>query len=182
MKRVSKSRNVILLLLTDLIWGTAFVAQSTGGNEVGAYAFNCIRFLIGAVVLLPVIKFLDKGGYTSKRPKTKDERNVLWVGGICCGIALCLASNLQQVGITMGTETGKAGFLTATYILMVPVIGLFFKRKCGAKIWLGDNTDRNVYALCKWGVLSEKTGYTAYTLRILFCNTDITYRSFFTYG
>ena len=59
MKRVSKSRNVILLLLTDLIWGTAFVAQSTGGNEVGAYAFNCIRFLIGAVVLLPVIKFLD---------------------------------------------------------------------------------------------------------------------------
>ena len=100
MKRVSKSRNVILLLLTDLIWGTAFVAQSTGGNEVGAYAFNCIRFLIGAVVLLPVIKFLDKGGYTSKRPKTKDERNVLWVGGICCGIALCLASNLQQVGIT----------------------------------------------------------------------------------
>lgn len=149
MNKVSKSRNILLLLMTDLIWGTAFVAQSTGGDEVGAYAFNCIRFLIGALVLIPVIKLLDKGGYTSNRPRTRDERRVLWLGGICCGISLCLASNLQQVGITMGTEAGKAGFLTATYILMVPVIGLIFKRKCGAKIWLGVGiTLIGMYLLC----------------------------------
>ena len=140
MKTVSKTRNVIILLLTDIVWGIAFVAQSKGGDAVGAYSFNGIRFLIGAAVLLPVIKILDNKELT------------LWTGGICCGLALCLASNLQQVGINMGAEAGKAGFLTATYILMVPILGLIIGRKCNIKIWIGVAiTLVGMYFLCMNG-------------------------------
>lgn len=152
MKNVSKTRNVMILLLTDIVWGIAFVAQSKGGDAVGAYSFNGIRFLIGAAVLLPVIKIMDKMELTTNRPRTADDRKTLWTGGICCGLALCLASNLQQLGITMGAEAGKAGFLTATYILMVPILGLFIGRKCNIKIWIGVAiTLVGMYFLCMNG-------------------------------
>lgn len=114
-------KNVIYLLLADLIWGAAFVAQRTGGDIVGAYSFNCIRSLIGFLVLLPFV-------FIRKRKSNKKQ---LILGGIICGTALCLASNLQQLGITLGASVGKAGFLTACYILLVPMIGLFLHKKCG---------------------------------------------------
>ena len=152
MKTVSKTRNVIILLLTDIVWGIAFVAQSKGGDAVGAYSFNGIRFLIGAAVLLPVIKILDNKELTTNRPQNAADRRTLWTGGICCGLALCLASNLQQVGINMGAEAGKAGFLTATYILMVPILGLIIGRKCNIKIWIGVAiTLVGMYFLCMNG-------------------------------
>ncbi len=152
MKTVSKTRNVIILLLTDIVWGIAFVAQSKGGDAIGAYSFNGIRFLIGAAVLLPVIKILDKNELTTNRPQNTTDRKLLWTGGICCGLALCLASNLQQIGITMGAEAGKAGFLTATYILIVPILGLFIGRKCNIKIWIGVAiTIVGMYFLCMNG-------------------------------
>lgn len=155
MNTVSKTRNVIILLLTDIVWGIAFVAQSKGGDAVGAFSFNGIRFLIGAAVLLPVIKMMDKMNLTTNRPKNKEERKTLWIGGICCGLALCAASNFQQVGINMGAEAGKAGFLTATYILMVPILGLFLGKKCSLKIWIGVAiTLVGMYFLCMSGSFS----------------------------
>lgn len=130
-----KKKNVFLLLLTALIWGTAFVAQSEGGDAVGSFSYNCIRSLIGGTVLLPVIAFFDKLD-SSRKPQSKEDRKILLIGGICCGVILCVATNLQQLGIDSGTPAGKAGFLTACYIVLVPIIGIFIGRKCKAIVWV----------------------------------------------
>ena len=132
-----KQRNSFLLVLAAFIWGIAFVAQSTGGNAVGPYTFNCIRSVIGGIVLLPVIRLSDRLHWSRKRPVSREDWRILLTGGVACGIALSIASNLQQVGIYMGSPVGKAGFLTACYILIVPILGLFLKKKCGWNIWLG---------------------------------------------
>ena len=142
-------RNSILLVLTAFIWGIAFVAQSEGGNAVGPFTFNGIRSLIGSIVLLPVIALLDRMKLTSKKPVTKAEKKILLIGGLSCGVLLFLASSAQQLGICLGTPAGKAGFLTACYILLVPVLGLFLKKKCGAKVWVGIAiTLVGLYLLC----------------------------------
>lgn len=127
-------KNVIFLLLADIIWGAAFVAQRTGGDVVGAYSFNCIRSLIGFLVLIPVILIMGKRETGATK---KSDRRTLLVGGILCGVALAFASNLQQLGITLGSSVGKAGFLTACYILIVPILGLFLHKKCGWNVALG---------------------------------------------
>ena len=129
--------NSILLVITAAIWGFAFVAQSVGGDAVGPFAFNFIRFVIGAVVLLPVIFIKDKITHNAQKPSTPADRKNLYIGSLFCGISLCIASNVQQLGITMGTSAGKAGFLTACYILIVPIIGIFLKNKCPWTVWLG---------------------------------------------
>ena len=142
-------RNSILLVLTAFIWGIAFVAQSEGGNAVGPFTFNGIRSLIGSIVLLPVIALLDRMKLTSKKPVTKAEKKTLLIGGLSCGVLLFLASSAQQLGIYLGTPAGKAGFLTACYILLVPVLGLFLKKKCGARVWVGIAiTLVGLYLLC----------------------------------
>lgn len=137
----------MILLLTATIWGVAFVAQSAGMEYVGGFTFNCIRSLIGGLVLIPCVFLLNKlkmkeqgtspiagaGVYEEnfwKRNKT------LIAGGISCGIVLFIASNLQQHGIKY-TTVGKAGFITALYIVLVPVFGLFLHKKVGKLIWLG---------------------------------------------
>jgi len=124
----SRLRGNLLLLLTALIWGTAFVAQSVGAGYVGPFTFNCARSVLGGLVLIPVIFVLDKAGITH-RPQTKAERKTLTLGGICCGTALAVASAFQQLGVAR-TTVGKAGFITALYILIVPLLGwLFFRCK-----------------------------------------------------
>ncbi len=125
----------LLLLLTAAIWGFAFVAQSAGGDAVGPFTFNSTRSIIGAAVLVPVIKFLDHLGY-GKKPKDKAERKKLYIYGSLIGIVLFLATNLQQLGITYGRSAGKAGFLTACYLILVPVIGTFLGKKSGLHIWI----------------------------------------------
>lgn len=132
-----RRQHSFLLVLTALIWGTAFTAQSAGGDMAGPYTFNCIRSLIGAAVLLPVIALLDRLQLTKHRPVKREDRRMLAAGGIACGIALAVASNLQQMGIYLGSPAGKAGFLTACYMLIVPVIGLFFHKKCSWNVWVG---------------------------------------------
>ncbi len=135
-------RQSLLLLLTATIWGIAFVAQSVGMNYVGPLTFNAARCLIGGIVLLPCIAFLNKTGsrdsIDGKEPAADcaGSRKTLITGGIACGILLCVASNLQQFGI-MYTSVGKAGFITAMYIVIVPVLGIFLGKKAGAKIWCG---------------------------------------------
>lgn len=134
---MKKQRNSFLLILTAFIWGTAFIAQSTGGDIVGPYTFNCIRFLIGGAVLLPAIRLLDALKLTKRRPKNRAEWRLLLLGGIACGTVLAVSSNLQQMGIYMGSPAGKAGFLTSCYMLLVPVLGIFLHKKCGWNMWLG---------------------------------------------
>ena len=119
--------NSLLLLLTATIWGSAFVAQSVGMEHVGPFTFTFARSIIGGVVLLPCILLLGKW---KRGFATKTE----WIGGICCGIALCVASNFQQVGIQF-TTVGKAGFITALYVVLVPIFGLFLKKCVPALVW-----------------------------------------------
>ena len=99
-----------------------------------------MRSILGGVVLIPCIFFLNRGEKSGSAEKISEEekkaqRKTLLTGGICCGIALCLATNFQQIGIKY-TTVGKAGFITACYIVIVPVIGLFRKKKCSPVIWL----------------------------------------------
>lgn len=119
--------NSLLLLLTATIWGSAFVAQSVGMEHVGPFTFTFSRSIIGGIVLLPCILFLGKWkkGFATK---------VEWGGGICCGIALCIASNFQQVGMQY-TTVGKAGFITALYVVLVPIFGIFMKKRASLLVW-----------------------------------------------
>ncbi|MEG1427954.1 MAG: DMT family transporter [Oscillospiraceae bacterium] len=132
-----KARNLkgaLMLLVASLIWGTAFVAQSMG-NSIGPFTFNAVRNFVGVICLVPVILFVE-----SKRKKLHVEavakpNRVYIAGGVICGVALFGASSLQQIGLQF-TSAGKAGFLTALYIVIVPILGLFFKKKVGVKIWI----------------------------------------------
>ena len=145
-KQQTPLKNSLILLLTATIWGIAFVAQSEGGDAVGAFTFNSTRSLIGSLVLIPVIFLLNKitpkdnkseSGISSGNSSSGNifSRNrTLILGGISCGICFFLASNFQQLGI-MYTSVGKAGFITACYIVIVPILGLFMKKKCSPFIW-----------------------------------------------
>lgn len=145
-------RNSLLLILTAFIWGIAFVAQSKGGDAVGPYTFNCFRFILGGLVLIPVISVLDKAKPDSRKPSTRKEKRTLLLGGISCGIALCIASTFQQLGLFYGSTAGKAGFLTACYIVLVPILGIFLKKKCGWNVWIGVGiTLIGLYLLCMNG-------------------------------
>lgn len=129
-------RHSFYLLITSTVWGFAFVAQKVGGTTFGPYLFNFLRFLIGSLVLLPVIAIKHKVSKDERKPKNKQERNRLIIASILCGTALCVASNFQQYGMYLGAGTGKAGFLTACYILIVPILGIFLKKKCPWTVWL----------------------------------------------
>ena len=119
-----KLKNGLLLLLTAGIWGVAFVAQSVGMDYVEPFTFNTVRSLIGGLVLIPVILLFGEKKDAGKAAEvTRKERRTLLLGGVCCGTALCLASNFQQFGVKY-TTVGKAGFITACYIVIVPVIGV----------------------------------------------------------
>ena len=135
-------RNSFLLLLTAIIWGSAFVAQSVGMEHVEPFTFTFTRSIIGGVVLIPVIILLRKTDSAAMRRDSqgKDFAGIKgitkyeWLGGICCGIALCAASNFQQIGM-LHTTVGKAGFITALYVVIVPILGLFLRKRVPALIW-----------------------------------------------
>ena len=125
-------KNGLMLFLTAFIWGTAFVAQSVGMDYLGPFTFNGVRSLIGGIALLPCIWILQK---VNGKPEGTGSRKDLITGGILCGILLFAASSLQQIGIQY-TTAGKAGFITAFYIVIVPALGIFLHKKIGWKIWM----------------------------------------------
>ena len=135
------TKNTFLLLLTALIWGVAFVAQSVGMDYVGPWTFTSTRNIIGALFLIPCIRLLDK--LKEKEAKANGEvpldplrnKKALITGGICCGFALGIATMFQQYGM-MSTTVGKAGFITALYIVIVPILGIFMKRKPELRVWI----------------------------------------------
>lgn len=139
-----RSTNNFLLALTAFIWGSAFVAQSVGLEYLGPFTFNSIRSLLGGIVLLPVVwafkrykrKGLAKGYARDEGNGGTSDAATLVVGGLCCGLVLAVATSLQQIGL-MYTTAGKAGFITALYIVMVPLLGIFLKKRVGKKVWAG---------------------------------------------
>lgn len=145
-------RQSLILFLTATIWGVAFVAQSVGMEYIGPFTFNAARSLIGAAVLLLYIgirRWMHRGartktdenmaqnaaGFAAEKVQTTKEKRMLLAGGISCGVVLFAASNLQQFGI-LYTTVGKAGFITAMYIVLVPILGIFLKKKAGVRVWL----------------------------------------------
>jgi drug/metabolite transporter (DMT)-like permease len=146
---MSKSiRANLLLLLTAMIWGVAFVAQDVAMDTMEPFTFGAARMLIAALVLLPSIRLLDvlqrKHAHTGEEPRagasqafrdmSPAQKRMLLVSGVCCGVALFFGSTLQQLGIR-DTSAGKAGFVTALYIVLVPISGLFFKRTVRRTVW-----------------------------------------------
>lgn len=135
-------KSAILLFLAAFIWGVAFVAQSVGMEYVGPFTFNGCRFLLGGMVLTPFAFFRNKTLEKSKEfqaksvEEKKQYRKTMLLGGLCCGIAICIASSFQQIGMQY-TSVGKAGFITALYIVIVPVLGIFMKKKVPVRVWVG---------------------------------------------
>lgn len=129
-------RGSLLLLLGSMIWGAAFVAQRVGMDHVGPFTFNGIRMLLAWLVMIPVTALMEHKnkntpGYTA--PDPKDQR----LSGMICGALLFIATSLQQMGL-VSTTAGKAGFITALYVVLVPVAAWFlFRKNPGKVIWLG---------------------------------------------
>ena len=136
-------KHSLLLSLTALIWGVAFVAQSEGSNYMGSCTFTGLRFLIAAATLYPVIRL-------TSRKKPSAPQAGLWKSGMILGLLLSIASLLQQEGIAQGAGAGKAGFITTTYIVLVPILNLLiFKKKTSPIIWIGVAvTLAGLYLLC----------------------------------
>lgn len=164
-----KSKKLIsslLLILISVAWGGSFVAQSKGGNLVGPLSYGFIRFFIAGLGILPVIKIIDLKSENSNKPKDKADKRELVKDGIICGIFLAGTSAFQQLGMFMGTASGKAGFLTSCNVIFVPLIGLFFKDKVKANIWIAVGvTVVGLYLLC----INDGFNVQVSDLLVLFC-------------
>jgi drug/metabolite transporter (DMT)-like permease len=133
-----KMSGELMLTLTALIFGVSFVAQRAGMAHVGPFTFNGIRSLIGAAVLIPVMVMMDrqkKAEVPAAGPDDKASKRNLLVGGFWCGLVVFISSSLQQTGMIY-TTAGKAGFITALYIVIVPILGLFMKKKVRPVLWV----------------------------------------------
>ncbi len=130
-----KIKNTCMLFLTAMIWGFAFTAQCVGAEHVGNYTFNGIRFALGSVSLLPVILLLEKK--EADRVLHKEKIKKSFSAGVLAGVVLFIASTLQMYGIAMTHSAGKSGFLTGLYIVLVPIFGIFIKKKTNLNVWIG---------------------------------------------
>ena len=140
MTKTNNVRSIIYLSLTALIWGVAFVFQSMGNQYMEPLTFTASRYLIGGLVLVPIVlakyfnpKFLADSG---EIPVRKAPLKITVLGGICCGAALCAATLFQQYGLKI-TTVGKAGFITTLYIILTPLFGIFLGKKCRLPVWIG---------------------------------------------
>ena len=167
-------KSSLLLFLAAFIWGVAFVAQSVGMDYVGPFTFNAVRCFVGSLILIPVIF------WNQKRTAKKVDKDTLHdrpkesiLGGISCGILFFIATSLQQIGI-LYTSVGKAGFITALYIVIVPILGIFLKRKVNLKIWISVLIALvGLYLLCMSGSLTLTKGDALILLGALFFSFHI---------
>lgn len=167
-------KSSLLLFLAAFIWGVAFVAQSVGMDYVGPFTFNAVRCLVGSLILIPVIFWNQK--HTAKeldKDTLHDRPKESILGGISCGILFFIATSLQQIGI-LYTSVGKAGFITALYIVIVPILGIFLKRKVNLKIWISVLIALvGLYLLCMSGSLTLTKGDALILLGALFFSFHI---------
>ena len=143
----------LILILAALIWGLAFVAQDRAATLIGPFTLNGIRSLIGSAVLVPVILFLSKKNGRPVLEKTKLDRKHLLTAGVLCGVFLCIAVNFQQFGIALypaeAAASGRSGFITALYVVFVPLFGFLFRKRVSLTVWLGVGlTVVGMYLLC----------------------------------
>lgn len=161
--KIKTLKSSMLLFLAALIWGVAFVAQSVGMDYMGPFSFCGGRFLMGSAVLAPIVavrRIQDR-----KKQVERAGFKITVTGGICCGLALCTATLLQQFGIQY-TTVGKAGFITTLYIIIVPIAGLFLKKKVPGKVWIGAVIAAfGMYLLC----MSEKLALSRGDLYVFIC-------------
>lgn len=135
-------KSSLLLFIAASIWGVAFVAQSLGMEYMGPFTFNGARFLLGGIVLLPFAYFRLKKKHVFQYSQGGDRQvqrsgsGLLIPGGFACGVAIFVASTFQQIGMQY-TTVGKAGFITALYIVIVPVISIFLGKKYPLTVWFG---------------------------------------------
>ncbi len=134
MKLKTAASNLILILAA-FIWGSAFVAQNSAGDVLGTFSINFSRNMIGGAVLIPVYFFFSRNENKNTFEYRTKIKNT-FIGGAFCGLALFAASAFQQMGINLGKDEGKAGFITVMYVVLVPLIGLFFKKKVGFLTWI----------------------------------------------
>ena len=124
-----QTKGSILLLLCAMIWGAAFVAQSEGMQYVGPFTMGATRFFLAGLVLLPVIAVLDRKGWSQNRPVTGSDKKKQLLAGVFA------ATTLQQFGL-LDTTVGKSGFVTALYIVFVPILGAVIGKRAGLRVWL----------------------------------------------
>ena len=187
----TQTKNSLLLLLCSLIWGTAFVAQSAGSG-MGAYSFLAGRSWLAVLVLLPTVKVFDlvrqRSTGTTGAPKTPEERRCLRKASLVCGTLLFVASAAQQFGLTLNPSTAKAGFLTAMYVVLVPIFGLALGRRGSPQLWLSVAIAVcGLYLLCgclagglKWwyfpllqGVMTQPFSISFYLAYLALCLTPV---------
>ncbi|MGE8501364.1 MAG: DMT family transporter [Pseudomonas sp.] len=122
----------LLMLITAMIWGSVFVAQQLGMENIGPFLYSGLRFVLASLVLIPVILLIQR---RSRQPSPPPTRGLL-LGGVIMGLALAIGINLQQVGLMFTTVT-NSGFITGLYVIVVPLLGLFIGQKSSLGIWLG---------------------------------------------
>ena len=134
-QKKNSPKGIIFLFTAAVVWGFAFVAQRLGADHVGAFTFNGARFLLGALSLIPIIFFAEKRSSDPSEDKKKYKKSIL--AGCAAGVFLFAASYLQQLGIALTDSAGKSGFITGLYMIIVPIIGKFMKKKTGITTWIG---------------------------------------------
>ncbi len=155
MEKKTNGKGIFLLILTAVVWGFAFVAQSVGAEHVNTLVYNGVRFTLGCLSLIPVILLFERNATDKKRMKTTI------IAGLVCGVVLFSASTLQQYGIELYTKagfsdsSGRAGFLTALYMVIVPLIGLFMKKRPSVETWMGV-----AFAVCGLFLISFTNGFS----------------------
>lgn len=165
--KVNRIRQNVLPVLAALIWGTAFVAQSVGADYVEPFTFNAARSAVAFLFLLALYAVFRtlRNRNPSEAEEPSGSRKDLIIGGICCGVALTVATNLQQKGLET-TTSGKAGFITALYIVIVPIVGIFLKKKAPKTIWISVVLAvAGLYCLC----ITENFSVTSGDFYILLC-------------
>lgn len=135
---MNKTKGRIFLLIATVIWGLAFVVQDEAAKYIGAFTVNTFRNIVGILFLLPIVLIRSKKDKIPVFEKTKQERKCLLIAGLCCGSCLFVAANLQQLGITLYPESaatsGRSGFITALYIIWVPLLSLFLNKKININV------------------------------------------------
>ncbi len=152
-------RQYFLLFITATIWGSGFVGQKLGIEHISPFAFTFFRTFIGALVLLPVLWLLNRGHKNSRADlRRPGRRRDFLLGSLCCGACLITAESFQQFGMVY-TEVSKASFITAMYIIFVPLLSVFLGQKTSFKIWLGVALSvAGLYLLCVKSTLSLQWG------------------------
>ena len=163
--KANHSRQNLFAVLAALIWGTSFVAQSVGAGYVEAFTFNAARSAVATVFLLVLCSILRRSRVKAGKPAAVGTRRDLMLGGLCCGTALAVSATLQQKGLE-STSSGKAGFITALYIVLVPIAGLLLKKRPPKAIWLSVALAvAGLYCLC----ITEEFSITQGDFYVMLC-------------